>query len=98
MNKKHPRLGQPLFHKKYGMDYNMAMREPFMASFIKAYDAIWNLLNTPQDMAVEDIVSNAEINLDTLGGAIEKVLGDKVFETQPSEPEQLSFDLDNKGQ
>lgn len=95
--KRYPRLAQPLFHSKYSKDYALAWKEPMLASFIRAYDAIYNLLYTPQDMAAEDILENAEINLDSLGGAIEKVLGEKVFQTSGTgvkEPEQLSFELD----
>lgn len=95
--KRYPRLAQPLFHSKYSKDYALAWKEPMLASFIRAYDAIYNLLYYPTNMTTEDIFANAEVNLEALGGAIEKVLGEKVFQPLANPDDtQLSFDFESE--
>lgn len=107
MNIVRPRLQQPLFHEKYGKAYadagkiiddkgNVRDDAVLLFTFIRAYDAIWNLLYYPKNMDTEDIFKNGEINLDALGQALERALGAKIFEPAKSDDGQLSFNFDGE--
>lgn len=91
-----PRLGQPLFSKKYGELYNKACDDPIVGNFILAYDQIFNLLYYPMDMETKDIFRNAEITLDRLGRAIEQAFGEQVFKQKKMDDGQLSFEFEQE--
>ena len=76
---KYPRLGQPLFDNAYGKMYHEAASDPILMSFIRAYDQIWNLMYQPKDIRSDDVFKNGEINLESLGRAIEQAFGEQVF-------------------
>jgi hypothetical protein len=84
-----PRLKQPLFSKEHGEAYNKALNDRLVCRIVMAYDCIWNLLHEPRDVPLPDRLNNAEANLQNLGGMIENVLGDAVFDVCP---EQLAFE------
>jgi hypothetical protein len=91
-----PRLKQPLFTATVE-GYRKAENDAILYSFIRAYDAIWNLVYYPQDMPTEDILNNGEINLQALGNAIEQAFGDEMFEPPKQEDDgQLSFNFDEE--
>jgi len=83
-----PRLRQPLFAKEHGDLYNAAAGDGVIANFVRAYDCIWNLHFEPNDITAKDLAANAEANLNNLGQVIEHVLGEAVFDVDPT---QLTF-------
>jgi hypothetical protein len=91
-----PRLKQPLFSKEHGVNYHAAMQDPILMNFIRAYDCIWNLMYYPKDMQTQEVLENGEINLQSLGRAIEQTFGESVFTTKEVDDGQLSFDFESE--
>jgi len=82
-----PRLKQPLFTKQ-AEGYVKASDDNLLARLIIAYDALWTLRYSPNDIAFTDAIANAEAGLHNLGGILEHAIGTDIFDT---DPKQLSF-------
>lgn len=86
------RLTQPLFSWP---DKRQLSRE--YRDIILAYDVIYNLLFTPEDMRPEDIEVNARAVLGFLGNKIEQVCGPELFQDVPGEQMEFDFMKENHG-
>lgn len=86
---KHYRIVQPLFSwKRLGLPINVSLNSK---EAVQAYDVIYNLLFTPEDMQPTDIKENALAVLEMLGTQIERQISDKIFVLEDDDSKQLCF-------
>lgn len=87
-----PRLKQPLFleslygvwEERFGADQIPTKDALYL--HVLAYDVIWTLINSPEDISKWNQIGNASALLQMLGHRIEQKLGEDVFLMPPLPP------------